>query len=284
MKNAPSERGAAAPHPGQDAGVGERIRFWRGLRGFSQMRLALDAGISPRHMSFVETGRSRPSRDVVERVARALDVPLREENVLLESAGYARRYSESRLDDRELEHVRSVFRFLLDQHEPYSALVIDQSWDIVMSNQAHQASVAFFLEGSAPPEPVASNLLHLVFHPLGLRRCIANFDVVGPVLLRRAELELSENPSADGLGAAIEAVRGYGPIPPWRPRMGAPSGVLLPVHLRRGDTEIRLFSVLGSIGTPTQVTLQELRIETFFPADDASAQVWARMTEAGLDR
>ena len=235
------------------------------------MGFALDLGISPRHMSFVETGRSRPSRDLLSRMAGVLAIPLREENVLLEAAGYSRRYSESGLDEPELDHIRSVLRFLLDRHEPHSALVFDRKWDIVMSNDAHKRALSFFAPaGSA--ENVGHNLLRLVFHPDGLRKCIVNFDVVGATLLARAETELNEAPSSQGLRELIAEVRGYGPIPPSIPRAGIPPDLLLPVHLRRDAVDVRLFSVLGSIGAPTQVTLQELRIETFFPVDQASAE------------
>ena len=142
------------------------------------MALALEVGISPRHMSFVETGRSKPSRSLVVRLAAFLDIPSREENALLERTGYARRFVESELSDPDLSQVRKVLRFLLDRHEPNSALVVDRRWNIVMSNEAHQSAVRFFTQGRDIPIDVQQNLLRPTFHPEGMRPSIVNWHVV----------------------------------------------------------------------------------------------------------
>ncbi len=260
--------------------AGDLIRGWRAARGLSQMALALDVDVSPRHMSFVETGRSRPSRDLVLRIAERLAIPAREENALLEAAGHARRYRESRLDDTDLRQVRDVLRFLLDRHEPNSALVFDGRWDIVMANQAHHRARDFFLGDEELPPEVRDNLLRLTFHPRGLRPWIVNWHVVGPVLVRRVERELAEAPSRRELRQVRDEVLGYGPVAAHVPRDAAPAGVLLPVHLRKGEVDLRLFSVLSSIGTALDVTLQELRVESFFPADAASAETWRKLAGA----
>lgn len=263
-----------------DLTPGARIRYWRDARGLSQMKLALDIGISPRHMSFVETGRSRPSRDLVLRLANHLAIPSREENLLLESAGYARRHQESAWSDPNLDQVRSVLSFLLERHEPNSALVFDRHWDIVMSNEAHRSATDFLLGDSGAPESVRGNLLRLTFHPQGLRPYIANFDHVGPALLGRIDRELAEAPSAHQLAAVADEIRSYAPMP-----VGscAPTGqeLILPIHLKKGDFEVRLFSVLTTIGAAIDVTLQELRLESFFPADDASERALQALREAG---
>lgn len=262
---------------------GELIRYWRSARGMSQMALALDVRVSPRHMSFVETGRSRPSRDLVMRIAERLDVPPREENVLLEAAGHARRHRVSRLDDADLGQVRRVLRFLLDRHEPNSALVFDGRWDIVMVNDAHRRARDFFLGDEDLPAGVRDNLLRLTFHPRGFRPWIVNWHVVGPVLLRRVERELAEAPSRTELRRLLDEVRSYGPVATSPPRDAAPAGVLLPVHLRKGEVDVRLFSVLSSVGTALDVTLQELRLETFFPADAASQATWDALVPRGSE-
>lgn len=262
----------SAPTDGDAEQVGTRIRHWRHARGLSQMELALEIGVSSRHMSFVETGRSRPGRQVVEGVAEALGLPLREENALLEAAGYARRYPETDLDAPELEEVREVFRFLLDRHEPNSALVFDGAWDIVMSNRVHDRLVARLLGAGedAVPGEVTSNLLRLTFHPDGLRPFIANWSMVGPVLMARVEAEARDAPSHRRLARTLEEVRSYGPVPPLPPNEELDRLPFLPVHLRAPGLNVRLMSIISTLGTARDVTLQELRMESFFPADEAS--------------
>lgn len=256
---------------------GDLIRYWREARGLSQMAVAFDVDVSARHMSFVETGRSNPSRELVLRIADRLAIPSREENVLLEAAGYARRHRESSLEDADLRQVNEVLRFLLDRHEPNSALVFDGRWDIVMSNESHRRSRDFFVGDEELPPEVLNNLLRLTFHPRALRRWIVNWHVVGPVLLERVERELAEAPSAHALRRLLDEIRSYGPVPSSPPRDAAPAGVLVPVHLRKGDVDLKLFSVLSSIGTAVDVTLQELRVESFFPADAVTEATLAEL-------
>lgn len=256
---------------------GAMIRHWRSARGLSQMALALDVGVSPRHMSFVETGRSRPSRDLIVRLAQALRIPSREENALLERAGYARRHSESELSAPEMSQVRRTLRFLLDRHEPNSALVFDRHWNIVMSNRAHRSTLDFLLDGRALPPEIEDNLIRLTFHPDGLRPFIVNWSVVGPALLVRLDRESVAAPSDDGLAELIDEVRGYAPMPRPAPA-GEVQAPLLPIHFRKGDLDLRLFSVVSTIGSAIDVALQELMVETFFPADARSealvTQLW----------
>ncbi|MEM7415671.1 MAG: helix-turn-helix transcriptional regulator [Gemmatimonadota bacterium] len=256
---------------------GVMIRHWRIARGLSQMALALDVGVSARHMSFVETGRSRPSRDLVIRLAQALQIPSREENALLERSGYARRHAETDLGAPEMTQVRKTLRFLLDRHEPNSALVFDRHWNIVMSNRAHRSTLAFLTDGRSLPEDIEQNLIRLTFHPEGLRPFIANWGVVGPALLMRLSRESAAAPSDEGLADLIEEVARYAPMPAARsPELG--NAPLLPIHFRKDGVELRLFSVLSTIGSAIDVGLQELMIETFFPADATSeafvAQLW----------
>lgn len=269
----------STPETGSTA-AGDLIRYWRSARGLSQMALALDVDVSARHMSFVETGRSNPSRELVVRIADSLGIPSREENALLEAAGYARRHRRSSLDGPDMDQVRHVLRFLLDRHEPNSALVFDGAWDIVMSNEVHRRATGFLLGDEDLPGEVRGNLLRLTFHPRALRRWIMNWHVVGPVLLDRVERELAEAPSSTRLRRLLDEVRSYGPLPRAAPDDAAPAGVLLPIHLRKDGLDVRLFSVLSTVGAAIDVTLQELRIETFFPADEESARAWAGLTDA----
>ena len=226
------------PLPAESPAPGRLVRKWRQARGLSQMTLAFDVGISSRHMSFVETGRSRPSAEVLVRIAKRLDIPAREENLLLEAAGHARHRRESDLSDPDLAQVRRVLRFLLDRHEPNAAIVIDRHWDIVMSNEAHRVWRDFFVAEPDLPDEVRDNLLRLTFHPAAFRKRITNFDVVGAVLMARVTRELDEAPNDQRLASLLDEIRTYGPVPPtaspvW-PRTNEPA--LPPIWGSRGPT------------------------------------------------
>lgn len=234
------------------------------------MDLARAAGISARHMSFIETGRSRPGNETLGRLASVLEIPGREENVLFESAGYARRHRPVEFEGPELGHIRSVLRFILDRHVPNSALVFDRNWDVVMANSVHDLLVEFLTDGRCLDPRIEGNLLRLTFHPHGLRPYIVNWDTVGPTLLKRVEREVADAPHATALAALLDEVSSYEPMPRPRDSEDIPHDLLLPIHLRKGPLDLRLFSVLSTIGTAIDLTLQELRIESFFPADAES--------------
>ena len=252
--------------------VGRLLREWRTARGLSQLELALRAGFSTRHLSFLETGRSQPSRQALLVLAETLEVPLRDRNRLLEAGGYADVYRETSIEADEMRHIRGVLQFILDRHLPYPAMVLDRYATCVMGNGGSERLLAMLAEPELRPEH--ANHLRIVFHPRGARRFIVNWDEVARHLLGRAERELGALGDDAAAKALLEELRGYtGPLP----RAAAPlaGDVLLPIHIRRDDVELRLFSTLMTLGTPRDVTLQELRIETFFPADAASERVWA---------
>lgn len=253
---------AAPPIPG----VGGLLRQWRTTRGWSQLDLALRAGFSARHLSFIETGRSRPSRDALLVLAQALEVPLRERNRLLEAGGFAAAFRHTPLSADDMGHIRGVLRFILERHEPYGAVVLDRLGTLVMANEP----ATRLLSGLIDPTLLGpgANLLRAVFHPRGLRTAIVNWDDVARYLLSRAEHELAG--AADDRTAAdlLAEVRGYaGPLA--QPAAPGPisADLLLPVHLRTPAGDLRLFTTIMTLGTPRDVTLQELRLETFFPAD-----------------
>lgn len=260
--------------------LGDLLRSWRAARGVSQLDLALRSGLSTRHLSFIETGRAQPSRQALLLIAEALDMPLRERNRLLEAGGYARVYGQTGLDADEMRHVREILRFILDRHEPYGTVVLDRYWNVVMSNAAATRSLPAFTDPSLwTAAPV--NLLRLVFHPLGLRQFIVNWHDVLRDLLLRAHRELA---SADQTGAALlQELHQYPGVPPYPalPPLSHGHGLVLPVHLRKDGVDIRTFSTIMTLGTPQDVTLQELRIETFFPADEASDRILRAMAEQG---
>lgn len=244
--------------------VGHLLREWRAVRGLSQLDLAMRAGFSSRHVSFIETGRTQPSRQALLVLAETLEVPLRERNRLLEAGGFAHMYRHTPLAADEMRHVRRVLQFILDRHEPYGAVVLDRCSNLVMAN----AATTRLLGGLIDPSLLTGtpNVMRMVFHPLGLRPCIVNWDEVARYLLGRAERELGELRDDKAGTALLAELRGYGGISrSHSPASIGPADILLPVHIRKGDLDLRLFSTIMTLGTPQDVTLQELRNETFFP-------------------
>jgi len=258
-----------AVHP-----LGRLVRDWRMNRGMSQLDLAMHSGFSAKHLSFIETGRTQPSRDALLVLAESLDLPLRERNRLLEAGGFARVFTETPLAAGEMSRVRSVLQFILDRHAPYAAVVLDRFSNCLMGNRPAGLIMSRLVE--PPLLPAGANMLRAVFHPDGMRRWIVNWPEAGGHLLDRAERELA-HPTTDPRGAKLlEEIRSYGGVPSAADRAShvRPGDLLLPVHIRRGDLELRLFSTIMTLGTPHDVTLQELRIETLFPADDESETRW----------
>jgi transcriptional regulator with XRE-family HTH domain len=253
--------------------VGPRIRAWRQTRGLSQFELASRAGFSVRHVSFVETGRAQPSREAVLALGEVLDLPLRERNRLLESAGFAQVFRETSLSASEMAHMRGVLQFILDRHLPYAAIAVDRHWNLLLGNRA----AGHFFPTLVSPALNArnNNILRATFHPEGTRRWIVNWPEVERHLLSRAELEFSS--ADDPVGSALLAeIKGYASVSAAANSHTAPrpGDLLLPIHIRMGDLDLRLFSTIMTLGTPQDVTLQELRIETFFPTDQESERCW----------
>jgi len=246
----------------------------------SQLDLAARAGFSSRHVSFIETGRTHPSRQTLLDLAEALDVPLRERNRLLEAGGYAHVFRNTPLAAEEMSHVRGVLQFILDRHDPYAAIVLDRYSNCLMGNLASHRLLTRLVDPSLVHEH--ANHLRMVFHPLGARRWIVNWDEVGRHLLARAEREFDESSGDETAIALLAELRRYGVPPPHRPATSSlkPADLLLPIHIRRDDLDIRIFTTIMTLGTPRDVTLQELRIETFFPADPASETRWSHMIAA----
>src|SRR5262249_47525669 len=230
----------------------------------------------------IETGRTQPSRQAVMVLAETLDVPLRERNRLLEAAGYARVYSHTPLAAEEMSHVRGVLRFLLERHEPYAALVLDRYSNCLMGNAGSAHLMRALVDASLIAEH--ANHLRLVFHPLGARRWIVNWDAVAQHLFARAEQEFRRSADDESGAALMAELRGYGlprSAPPTPTRVRS-MDLLLPIHIRKGDLELRLFSTIMTLGTPQDVTLQELRLETFFPGDAASESAWAHLVGSAV--
>ncbi|MBM3516848.1 MAG: helix-turn-helix domain-containing protein [Alphaproteobacteria bacterium] len=258
--------------------LGTLLKRWRAWRGLSQLECALSAGVSPRHLSFVETGRAQPSRAVVASLAAALDLPLRERNALLVAAGYAAAYPETPLDDASLALVNEALDRLLAQQEPYPALVVDRCWNLLRANAATQRIAQALLGAGTPPATGRPNLLRMVFDPGQLRPHIENWDEAAVRLLRRAHGEGNGAHDRE-LSDLIDELLAFPGVPrAWRTAAALPvRPPILAIRFRRDALRMAWFSMMTTLGTPEDVTLQELRIESFFPADGATAALAAAL-------
>ncbi|HEV7334546.1 MAG TPA: helix-turn-helix transcriptional regulator [Bosea sp. (in: a-proteobacteria)] len=257
----------------QQPTVGHLIRDWRQLRRLSQLDLALEAEISQKHLSFIESGRSAPSRDMVLHLAENLGVPLRERNALLLAAGYAPVYLERSLEDPGLQAARSAIDLLLKGHEPYPALAVDRHWTLLAANAAVAPLLAAVTEAELLRPPV--NVLRLSLHPGGLAPVVLNLaEWRGHLLARlRQQIRATADPV---LAELLVELSGY-PMPAAPLHRGKASEdseppVVVPLQLRFGETTLSLISATTVFGTPVDVTLSELALETFFPADQATAE------------
>jgi transcriptional regulator with XRE-family HTH domain len=254
------------------APVGQLLREWRERRRLSQLDLSIQADISSRHLSFVETGRSRPTPEMILRLSDQLDVPLRERNQLLLAGGYAPAYSEYAMDAPELGSVRAALAEVLRGHEPYPALVIDRWWNLVDAN----AALAGLTAGCAAHllEPPV-NVLRLSLHPDGLAARIANLGQWRAHLLEQLHRRVATT-GDPRLGELEQELRGYPGAPAPTP---SAADVVLPLRLRAGDRELALFSIEAHVGTAVDVTVDELTVEMFYPADAATARFLRAQTE-----
>jgi transcriptional regulator with XRE-family HTH domain len=247
--------------------IGPLLRDWRTRRHLSQMDLALEAGVSTRHLSFVETGRSKPSEDMLLHLAEQLQVPLRERNRLLLAAGYAPRYEERSLDEPEMRPIADAVGLVLAGHDPYPALAVDHGWALVAANDAAQMLMAGLPEDLlAPP----LNVLRASLHPEGLAPRIRNLAEWRDHLLERLrrQIALTGDPA---LRTLFDELAGY-PVGDPGPELGTRNDVVVPLRLETDAGELTFFSTVTTFGTPVDITVEELSIESFFPADEATAE------------
>jgi len=247
--------------------IGPLLRDWRTRRHLSQMDLALEAGVSTRHLSFVETGRSRPSEDMLMHLAEQLQVPLRERNRLLLAAGYAPRYEERSLDEPEMRPIADAVALVLKGHEPFPALAVDHGWALVAANDA-----AALLMAGLPDDLLAPplNVLRASLHPDGLAPRIRNLAEWRDHLLERLrrQVALTGDPALQTL---FDELAGY-PVADPGPELGARNDVVVPLRLDTDAGELTFFSTVTTFGTPVDITVEELAIESFFPADERTAE------------
>jgi hypothetical protein len=237
--------------------------------------LAERAEVSTRHLSFLESGRSQASREMVLVLGNALELSLRERNLLLTAAGFASVYRETSLDAGPMEHVRRALDRMLAQQEPYPALVLDRLWNATRMNQGCARLFARLLGGRTPPPDVLGNLAHALFHPEGLREAIVDWPDVAAWTAARLHREAAADPTPGpgSIRALRDTVLAYPGVPQGlqAPRLDTTPPIALPVHVRAPDgAEARLFTMLTTLGTPLDVTAEELRVELYFPLDDAS--------------
>jgi transcriptional regulator with XRE-family HTH domain len=264
----------ARAEPAQPLHIGDHLREWRQRRHLSQLDLSVDAEISARHLSFVETGRAQPSREMVLKLAERLSVPLRERNVLLVAAGFAPAFPQRSLDDPMLKSARQAIELVLRAHEPNPALAYDRHWNLVTGNRMVAPLLAGVPEHLLKP-PV--NILRLAFHPEGLAPRTVNLGEWCGHLLERLQrqCEATADPELIRLHGELKAFpipARAGPLPP--------DNVAIPLKLRHQGCVLSFFSTTMVFGTPVDVTLSELALETFFPADDLTAQ---RMREIAAE-
>jgi transcriptional regulator with XRE-family HTH domain len=257
------------PAPRTEPAVGGLLRHWRATRRLSQLELALEAGVSSRHLSYVETGRSRPSREMVLRLADALEIPLRERNGLLVAAGFAPKYFETGMGAPEMAQVRHAVDLILHHQEPYPAFVLDRYWEIQRANEAAPRCTLFLLDHL----PAETNMLRLVLRPDGIRPVVMNWEELAGDLVRHLHQQIAATPTDERLRALLAEVLAYPGVPSrWRARdVDASTTPLLTTWFRKDGRDLRFFSTLTMFSTPHDLGLDELRIECNFPADEATA-------------
>lgn len=259
------------------APVGALLREWRAARRLSQLDLALDVGVSARHLSCVENGKSQPSRDMVTRLADSLEMPLRERNALMMAAGYAPRFRETSLSTPALARVKRAIDFMLELQEPYPAFLMNRHWDVLLVNRAATRVIEYMIG-----KPSAhANVMRQFFDPTDVRGCIANWDEVAAELIRYLHADMVASPTDTVNRDLLEEILRYPDVPTrfrTRDLDTAPSPLLTTV-MKRGDQELRFFSTITTFATPRDVTLEELRIECCFPDDDATAVLCRKLAE-----
>lgn len=255
---------------------GPLLKRWRQTRRLSQEQLSFEAEISTRHLSCLETGKSKPSREMVLLLASALELELRERNAMLHIAGFAPAYASTGLESLRMAPVRRAIELMLKQQEPYGAVLIDRVWNVLQMNEGAQRMLARFFPDTPPAPHIAGNVIRATLHPSALRPVLVNWVEVAVFTLERLDRECAMFPHDAERLKLRDEVRKYPGIAaltlPTEPSSDAPAAL---VHLRKGGDEARLFTMVTTLGTPLDITAQELAIESYFPADDAT-EVWLK--------
>ncbi|MEM9161511.1 MAG: helix-turn-helix transcriptional regulator [Cyanobacteria bacterium P01_F01_bin.4] len=267
----------------------ELLKYWRKQRNLSQLTLSLNSDVSQRHISFLESGRAKPSREMVLQLATVLDIPFREQNKLLTAAGFAPVFTESDLSAPELAPIRKALDFMLTQQEPFPAIVMDRYWNQIDSNQAAQRVMTLLLNADGMQACMdvdgRFNLMKATLHPAALRPTITNWDDIASHLIRRVHretLEVGQSPASVKL---FDELMSYPDVPRlWEtnPHQGWHMPMLT-VNFKKDEQRLSFFSTIATLGTPHDITLQELRIESMFPADEGTAARLKKMMSTQFD-
>jgi transcriptional regulator with XRE-family HTH domain len=249
--------------------LGRLLRHWRNLRGKSQNELSLDTEISQRHLSFIESGRSTPSRQTLVTLAQALDIPLRERNRLFLAAGFAPMYVDEAWNAGEMAAVTRALARVLQQHEPFPAVVMDRYWNVLMTNEAAPRFFNAFVDLAARPTP--RNMLHLMFDPTGMRPHIANWSSASKGLLERVRREAVGHVLDERTRELIEELLAYPDIVEGNSTPAdEPALPVVPLSFIKNGQTLNYFSMVSTVGTPLTIAAQELRVECMFPMDEAT--------------
>jgi transcriptional regulator with XRE-family HTH domain len=261
--------------------LGRLLRHWRGIRGQSQIELSLDTGVSQRHLSFIESGRSAPSRQTLVNIAQALDVPFRDRNELLVAAGFAPTYKEDTWNAEEMGSVSRALDRLLRHHEPFPAIVMDRHWNVFMRNASALRFFGAFIDLEARPEP--RNLLHLMFDPTAMRPFIVNWEEASKALIQRIHREAVGHTLDERTRELLASLLAYDDVDPALRSIRAsgtePTLPMVPLSFQKDGHVLRYFSMITTVGTPQTITTQELRIESMFPADEATETAHCRLVD-----
>jgi transcriptional regulator with XRE-family HTH domain len=263
--------------------LGSLLKQWRGARGRSQLDVSVDTGISQRQISFIESGRSVPSRATLMGIAQALDIPLRERNVLLLAAGYAPLYSDAAWNSDEMKTVGKALQRMLTQHEPYPAIVMDRYWNVLLTNEAAPRFFNCFIDLSTRPTP--RNMLHLMFDPAGMRPYIANWAPLAEALIQRVYREATGHIADPKTHELVKDLLAYPQVQPnWRtPEMPSPLP-MIPMSFIKNDSIMNYFSLVTTVGAPQIIAAQELRVECLYPVDDETEALHAKLPAAASRR
>jgi transcriptional regulator with XRE-family HTH domain len=248
------------------------LKHWRNVRRLTQIELAGEANVSARHLCFLETGRAQPSREMVQLLGNALDLPLEERNALHVAAGFMPPYGDRGLAADNLQHVRRALDFILRQQEPYPGIVIDGRWDVRIRNEASGRVFKPFWDAYEMESGLADNAMHVVFHPKGLRQFIVNWDEFAGQMIQILHREVAQGSRV--AAQLFDEIMAYPGLPSeWRlPRNPAGSSPVMTMQLRKGDLRLVFFSTFTTLAMPTDAVLQQLKIECFYPADGATAE------------
>ncbi|UGQ46277.1 helix-turn-helix domain-containing protein [Massilia endophytica] len=262
---------AAANSDSSPAPVGVLLREWRSARRLSQLELALDAGLSTRHLSYIENGKAQPSREMLARLADSLDMSLRERNALLTAAGFAPTYPETALARPELAQMNHAIACILGHQDPFPAFLLNHHWDVLAANEGAQRVGNFMMDGRPSKH---TNMVRQLFDPDDFRAAFANWEEVAGTLIRHLHNHVARTPGDTVARALLEEALAYPGVPAsWRTRdLSTVTMPLLTTVLKRGDVVLTFFSTITTFGTPRDVTLEELHIECCFPVDEATAQ------------